>query len=234
MSTSSTARLSTACLSSMLSSQLLSAAAAPRGTGAPALGAPGSLSETTSSWDSAQTTPVAGMNLAKPQSAATLSPQELTALSEAAPSGLSMKIAAASPTAAIAAAAAGAAAAQSASSAQAPYGAAQSAAPYAGLEAIANGTRADQQDGSETTQLLQADLSTDALGSLSQRLNVSLRQVSERKSAAAYALGVKKDAGRSTIQNAFKQQALHVHPDKGGNAADFQVLSEARRKMAGS
>jgi len=99
------------------------------------------------------------------------------------------------------------------------------------LDADASGADADQHNMSST---LAAAMSVDALGSVSQRLNVSLRQVSQRKTAAALALGVRKEAGRSTIQNAFRQQVLHVHPDKGGNAADFQVLSEARRKMAGS
>jgi len=249
MSASSTTRLSTACLTSALSSQILSAAPPSQGTEALAFKGPGNLSETTSSWDSAQTIPNIGMNLAKPPFA------ELTALNEVAPSGLSMKIAAASPMAptaayADAAAAAGAAAAQSASSAQAPYGSVLDSAlestppgpigtapPLLGgaghqeLEADASCTGADQHDESETPT---ADLSTDGLGSMSQRLNVSLRQVSQRKTAAAMALGVRKDASRNTIQHAFRQQSLNFHPDKGGQAADFQVLSEARRKMAGS
>mmetsp|Transcript_63883 Transcript_63883/g.122821 ORF Transcript_63883/g.122821 Transcript_63883/m.122821 type:complete len:94 (-) Transcript_63883:95-376(-) len=87
---------------------------------------------------------------------------------------------------------------------------------------------------SQTAATEDAADAADALGSISQRLNVSLRQVSQRKTAAALALGVRKDASRKTIQHAFRQQVLNVHPDKGGNAADFQVLSEARQKMAGS
>lgn len=65
-----------------------------------------------------------------------------------------------------------------------------------------------------------------------QRLPVSLRQVAQRRTAAAVALGVSKDAGRRTIRQAFRQNALQLHPDKGGSSADFQVLNEAYRKMA--
>lgn len=65
-----------------------------------------------------------------------------------------------------------------------------------------------------------------------QRLPVSLRQVAQRRTAAAVALGVSKDAGRRTIRQAFRQNALQLHPDKGGSSVDFQVLNEAYRKMA--
>jgi len=183
--------------------RLVSATVALQGTEALAFGGPGALSETTSSWDSAQTIANVGMKLAKPPLA------DLAALSEDAPSGLSMKIAAASPTTAAAAAAAAATAgaepSQSASSAQAPYGIAldsaleltppvslgttpgmslMSTAPLLhcasgqeNLEADVNLTGADQHDESETFQVA---LSTEALGSVSQRLNVSLRQIPQR------------------------------------------------------
>jgi len=62
----------------------------------------------------------------------------------------------------------------------------------------------------------------------------SAQQVGRRSSAAAQALGVKKGAGKKTITTAFRQGARVMHPDKGGDKDDFQVLNEAFQKLLAS
>merc|ERR1712232_125415 len=58
----------------------------------------------------------------------------------------------------------------------------------------------------------------------------SVREVAKRRTLAAKALGVQKDAGRRTVTRAFRQGAKNAHPDKGGDKARFQVLNEAYMK----
>jgi len=60
----------------------------------------------------------------------------------------------------------------------------------------------------------------------------STRQVASRKTVAAQALGVQRHAGRKTVKQAFKDSALMLHPDKGGDKEDFQVINEAYRLLA--
>merc|ERR1711870_90277 len=60
---------------------------------------------------------------------------------------------------------------------------------------------------------------------------LSVRDVAKRRTLAAKALGVDKDAGRKTVAKAFRKVALDEHPDKGGEKARFQVINEAYMKM---
>lgn len=40
--------------------------------------------------------------------------------------------------------------------------------------------------------------------------------------------GVKEDASEKEIRNAFLKLAHKCHPDKGGSAKDFQIISDAK------
>jgi len=56
-------------------------------------------------------------------------------------------------------------------------------------------------------------------------------EVAKRATIAAKALGISKEAGRKTVARTFYKHAKVLHPDKGGDKEDFQVLNEAYMKM---
>jgi len=55
--------------------------------------------------------------------------------------------------------------------------------------------------------------------------------VSRRRTLAAQALGVRKTAAGHEVSGAFYKGARQVHPDKGGQKEDFQVLREAYARL---
>jgi len=57
------------------------------------------------------------------------------------------------------------------------------------------------------------------------------KDVVGRPTIAAQALGVSKDAGRKTVTKAFREGARQLHPDKGGNTEDMQILNAAYQKL---
>jgi len=56
-------------------------------------------------------------------------------------------------------------------------------------------------------------------------------EVAKRATIAVTALGISKEAGRKTVARTFYKHAKVLHPDKGGDKEDFQVLNEAYMKM---
>ena len=46
-------------------------------------------------------------------------------------------------------------------------------------------------------------------------------------------LGVDRDAETGEIKRAYKQRALVLHPDQGGDADAFRALTRAYEKLAG-
>eukprot|EP00933_Yihiella_yeosuensis_P080708 TRINITY_DN94177_c0_g1_i1.p1 TRINITY_DN94177_c0_g1~~TRINITY_DN94177_c0_g1_i1.p1 ORF type:complete len:590 (+),score=113.25 TRINITY_DN94177_c0_g1_i1:105-1772(+) len=57
--------------------------------------------------------------------------------------------------------------------------------------------------------------------------HLSTEEVLRRRTLAAKALGVSRNAGRKTVAQAFRGHAKVHHPDKGGQTEDFQVVNAA-------
>lgn len=58
-----------------------------------------------------------------------------------------------------------------------------------------------------------------------------MKEVAQRRTLAAEALGIPRFAGRKTVGGAYRKAALQNHPDKGGTDACMQVLNAARAKL---
>lgn len=63
------------------------------------------------------------------------------------------------------------------------------------------------------------------------RDKLSHKEVSKRRTVAAQALGVSKDASRKTVTKAFHDRALLYHPDKGGDTDDFKLVNVAYKRL---
>jgi hypothetical protein len=60
---------------------------------------------------------------------------------------------------------------------------------------------------------------------------LSHNEVSKRRTLAARALGVSKDASRKTVAKAFRDKARVYHPDKGGDTDDFKLVNVAYKRL---
>jgi len=81
----------------------------------------------------------------------------------------------------------------------------------------------------ETQASMQHQRHTVNLSGLAEKFTVN--DVGRRATLAAEALGVRRDAGRSTVAGVYYKGARKLHPDKGGQKEDFQVLREAYAKL---